>query len=75
MIIQKASHTKRPNLNDNISTKITLIQMEIRDHIKGQEICSVLTSSLNELKQPTTTKNQSIPQKQPSSTIKIKKKK
>ena len=63
-------YIKRPNLNDNISTKITLIQMESREDIKGQEICSVLTSSLNELKQPTTTKNQSIPQKQPSSTIK-----
>ena len=49
-------YIKRPNLNDNISTKITLIQMESREDIKGQEFCSLLTSSLNELKQPTTTK-------------------
>ena len=45
--------------------------MESREDIKGQKICSVSTSSLNELKQPTTIKNQTIPQKQPSSTINI----
>ena len=53
-------YIKRPNLNDNISTKITLIQMESREDIKGQEFCSVLTSSLNELKQPTTTKKTNL---------------
>ena len=46
--------------------------MESREEYKRPVNLFSFISSLNELKQPTTTKNQSIPQKQPSSTIKTK---